>query len=91
MGVHNLWLNNALTHCCRHTQVKDKDGDKVKEGSKHHGLRGFEHAGGDHGRNRVRSIMKPVHEVEHQRHCHQQNHHPQGGLYGCHEEALLPA
>ena len=67
----------------------DKNCYKVEKGGKHHGLRGFENARRDNGCNGVRRIMKPVHEVENQRHCHQQNDHPQGSLYGFHDQESL--
>ena len=31
-----------------------------------------------------RNFMKTIHEIEQKRHCHQQNHYPQGSLYGFH-------
>jgi hypothetical protein len=32
--------------------------------------------------------MKTIHEVKHQRQCHQHNHHPQGCLHVFHSKGL---
>jgi hypothetical protein len=36
----------------------------IEEGREQHRLRGLEHAGGDHGGDRVRRVVEAVHEVE---------------------------
>ena len=82
--VHHPRLHDALADGGRHAQVKDEDRDQVEEGREHHRRGRLEHAGGDHGGDRVRRVVEAVHEVERQGQRHQQDHHPEGGLDGFH-------
>ncbi|MPN55101.1 hypothetical protein SDC9_202780 [bioreactor metagenome] len=85
MRVNDARLNNPLAHGCRHTEVEDENRHNVEERGKCHGLSRFENPRGNHGGNRIGSVVKAVHEIEQQGEHHQQNHNPEGCLYRLHD------
>ena len=82
--IHHARLHDALAHRSRHAEVEHKNRDEVEECREQHCLRRLEHTSGDHRGNRVGRIVEPVHEVEQERQRDEQNHNPQGCLYGFH-------
>lgn len=62
--VHDGRIDDALADGGRHLQLKDEQRRKIEEGGESHCMMRLQHAGRDDGGNRVRGIMKPVHEVE---------------------------
>ena len=71
--VDEAGIDDPLAHRGGHAQVKEEHGDDVEECRPEDCLPGLEHAGGNHGRNGVRRVVKAVHEVERQRQRNQQN------------------
>ena len=53
--------------------MKHEQRGEIEKGRPHHGLVRFEYAGRHHGGDRVRRIMKAVHEIENQRNRNQQH------------------
>jgi hypothetical protein len=59
-----------------HLELEDPQRGKIEESGKRHGLLGRQCAGRDYRRNRIGAVVKPVHEVEGQRHENKQHQRP---------------
>jgi hypothetical protein len=65
--VDNLGGDNAGSDRLRDVQSEEKESDEIEECRPDHRIVRPQHARGNHSRDRVRSIMQPVQEVEGQR------------------------
>ena len=77
-------LDDALADGRGDAQVEDEDRDDVEEGGEDDRLLRLQHAGGDHGRDRVRGVVEAVHEVERDRQHDQQRDHAERDLGRAH-------
>src|SRR2546430_11100331 len=64
----------------RHRSPEDEHGGEIEERRPHNGRRGTEHSRGDHGRNRVRTIVEPVDKIEGE--CNQDDREDEGDGVG---------
>ena len=69
-------IDDALADGRRHFQVEDEDGDEVEERRPRHRVMRAQHAGRDDRGNRVRGVVKAIHEIERKRQRDQ--HHQRG-------------
>src|SRR5258708_26394444 len=79
-------IDDSLAHGRRDAQVEHEERDEVEGSSQKDWLVGLEDPRRDDGCNRVRGIVKPVHEVEDKRDEHEPDHDAQAQLGGFHHE-----
>ena len=78
--VHPGDVHHAAADCLGHGRAEGERGDEVENGSPDHALQRGEHAGGDHGCDRISGIVKAVDKVEGQGHTDDEDGKDEGGF-----------
>ena len=82
MVVDDALVDDPLSDRGGDAEMEHENGDKIEECGQHHRLIRLQDAGRYHGRDRVRRVVKAVHEVEQQRHDHDTRQYAEAQLAG---------